>query len=208
MDQLVRQMEETILVDTDQALGGALDQEAAQTQQMALQAKREILSRIRAVRIDGRVVIRLTSLDDFKGSKYDLELEDGDQLLIPETPGIVTVVGEVFNPTAILYEKGRTVSHYLRRVGGLTKEADKKQLSVINADGSVISIAQKRPGKVAWDSESNQWFFGGFMNIELDPGDTIVVPRKMDRFFWVKFTKDITQILFQIAVAAGVVLAL
>ena len=55
---------------------------------------------------------------------------------------------------------------------------------------------------------SNQWFFGGFMNIELDPGDTIVVPRKMDRFFWIKFTKDITQILFQTAVAAGVVLAL
>lgn len=208
MDQLVKQIEEAILVDTDQALGGALDQETAQTQQMALQAKREILSRIRAVRIDGRVVIRLASLDDFKGSKYDLELEEGDQLLIPETPGVVTIVGEVFNPTAILYEKERTVSYYLRRVGGLTKEADKKQLSIINADGSVISNAQRRPGKVAWDSESNQWFFGGFMNIELDPGDTIVVPRKMDRFFWIKFTRDITQILFQTAVAAGVVLAL
>ena len=208
MDELIGQIEETILVDTDRAMGGALDVETVQTRQMSLQAKREILSRIRAARIDGRVVIRLTSLDSFKGSQYDLELEKADQLVIPETPGVVSIVGEVFNPTAILYEEDGTVSYYLRRVGGLTKEADKKQLSIINADGSVISIAQRHPGKVSWDSESNQWFFGGFMNIKLDPGDTIVVPRKMDRFFWIKFTKDITQIIFQTAVAAGVVLAL
>jgi protein involved in polysaccharide export with SLBB domain len=208
MDELVSQVEETVLVDLDRALGGALDEETIRSQQMSLQAKKELLGRLRAAKVDGRVVIRLMSLDDFKGSRYDLELEDGDQLVIPETPGIVTVVGEVFNPTAILYDKDRTVSHYLRRVGGLTKEADKKQLSIIRADGSVISIAQRHPGRVSWDSESNQWFFGGFMNIKLDAGDTIVVPRKMDRFFWLKFTKDITQILFQIAVAAGVVLAL
>ena len=49
---------------------------------------------------------------------------------------------------------------------------------------------------------------GGFMNMELEPGDTIVVPRKLDRFFWLKTTKDITQIVFQIAVAAGVVFAI
>jgi polysaccharide biosynthesis/export protein len=46
------------------------------------------------------------------------------------------------------------------------------------------------------------------MNIRLNPGDTIVVPRKMDKFLWLKTTKDLTQILFQIAVSAGVVLAL
>jgi hypothetical protein len=42
----------------------------------------------------------------------------------------------------------------------------------------------------------------------LDPGDTIVVPRKMDKALWLRTTKDITQILFQMALTAGVVLAL
>jgi hypothetical protein len=46
------------------------------------------------------------------------------------------------------------------------------------------------------------------MNHRLEPGDTIVVPRKIDRFFWLKTTKDVTQIIFQIAVAAGVVFAI
>jgi hypothetical protein len=46
------------------------------------------------------------------------------------------------------------------------------------------------------------------MGIRLNPGDTIVVPRKMDKFFWLKTTKDLTQILFQAALAAGVIIAL
>lgn len=208
MDELVRQIEETVLVDTDRAMGSAVDEETIRTQELRLKAKRELLSRLRAARIDGRVVIRLASLEQFKGSKYDLQLERGDNLSIPETPGVVSVVGEVFNPTALLYEKDRTVDYYLRRVGGLTREADKKQLSIIRADGSVVSIAQKDAGRIEWDSGSNQWVFGGFMSIKLDPGDTIIVPRKMDEFFWLRFTKDITQIIFQAAIAAGVVLAL
>ena len=122
---------------------------------------------------------------------------------------MVYVVGEVFNPTSLLYEQGDTVSYYLSRVGGMTKEADKKQVSVIKADGTVISMAQGNRGRLLfWDKEYNQWFFGGFMSHRMEPGDTIVVPRKIDKYQWLRNTKDITQIIFQIAVAAGVVLAL
>jgi hypothetical protein len=35
-----------------------------------------------------------------------------------------------------------------------------------------------------------------------------MVPRKMDKFFWLRTAKDITQILFNAALATGVVLAL
>jgi protein involved in polysaccharide export with SLBB domain len=208
MDELTQEIEETILVDTDRAMGGAVDEETVKTYELQLKAKRELLSKLRAARIDGRVVIRLASLEQFKASKYDLELEKGDSLAVPETPGVVSVVGEVFNPTALLYEEARTVDYYLRKVGGMTEEANKKQISVIRADGSVVSIAQKNAGRIDWDSSSNQWVFGGFMSIKLDPGDTIMVPRKMDRFFWLRTAKDITQILFNAALATGVVLAL
>jgi len=208
MDELIRQLEETILVDTDRAMGAVASEETIKSQELRLKAKRELLSKLKAAKIDGRVVLRLASLDQLTGSKYDLELEKGDTLVIPETPGVVNVVGEVFNPTALLYEEGGTVSYYLRKVGGMTEQANKKQLSIIRADGSVVSIAQKDAGKINWDSQSNQWIFGGFMSIKLDPGDTIVVPRKMDKFFWLQTTKDITQVLFQIALTTGVVLAL
>ena len=44
------------------------------------------------------------------------------------------------------------------------------------------------------------------MSSSLDPGDTIVVPEKTDRIAWLKETKDLTQILYQIAVTAGVLI--
>jgi protein involved in polysaccharide export with SLBB domain len=208
MDELIRQIEESLLTRTDKAISGALDKETIETQETAFKAKKELINKLRAAKIDGRVVIKLTSLDEFRGSKYDLELEKADTLYIPETPGIVSVVGEVFNPTSLLYQKDGTVSYYLNKVGGMTKEADKKQLSVIKVDGSVISKAHRNRRLISWDSENHQWLFGGFMSTKLDPGDTIVVPRKIYKFYWLKATKDITQIIFQIAITAGVVLAL
>jgi protein involved in polysaccharide export with SLBB domain len=208
VDELINKVEEATLTGANQAISGALDAESAQSRQMALQAQKELLSKLRTTKVDGRVVVKLSPIEQFRGSKYDMELERGDTLFVPETPGIVNVVGEVFNPTSLLYEKDRTVAYYLQRVGGPTGEADRKQISIIKADGSVVSIAQKDPDSVYWDSESHQWSFGGFMNIRLNPGDTIMVPRKMDKFRWLQTTKDITQILFQAALATGVVLAL
>lgn len=47
---------------------------------------------------------------------------------------------------------------------------------------------------------------GGFDSLKLDPGDTIIVPRKVEKYPWLRLTKDITQILYQIAVTAGVII--
>jgi protein involved in polysaccharide export with SLBB domain len=208
LDQLVRDIEESILGTAEETLGAALDAETVRGQEAALEAKKELLEKLREAEVTGRVVVKLASLEEFRDSRYDIELEDGDVLMIPERPGVIHVVGEVFNETSLLYEDDGTVKYYLRRVGGMTKDADEKQLSVIKADGSVISKQQGSGKLVFWDNEYNQWFFGGFMNLELEPGDTIVVPRKLDRLLWLKTTKDITQIVFQIAVAAGVVFAI
>ena len=209
LDELIKKIEESMLSSTQQAAGGALDVETVKGQQVALETKRELLDKLREAEVTGRVVVKLSPLTELRQSRYDVALEPNDVLVVPQMPGVVYVIGEVFNPTSLLYEKGRPLSYYLRRVGGMTKEADKKQLSVVKADGSVVSIEQgNRARLVFWDSEHKSWFFGGFMNTEMEPGDTIVVPRKMDRFFWLKTTKDLTQIVFQIAVAAGIAFAI
>lgn len=209
LDKLARELEESILTNAGQAAGGALDAEEVKGQQAALATKRELIAKLRATQVTGRVVVKLAAPEELQGSSHDMELEDKDTLTIPQTPGVVHVIGEVFNPTSLQYEKGRTVSYYLRQVGGMTKDAEKKQLSVIKADGSVVSIEQgNRARLVFWDSEQKSWFFGGFMSMQMEPGDTIVVPRKMDKFFWLKTTKDLTQIVFQIAVAAGIAFAI
>jgi protein involved in polysaccharide export with SLBB domain len=208
MDELINKIEESVLTSAGKEITGALDAETAQVQAEGLNAKKELLAKLRTTKIDGRVVVKLSPLDQFRGSRYDVEMEKGDKLFVPERPGIVNVVGEVFNPTSLLYEKDRTVAYYLQKVGGPTNDADEKQICIIKADGSVVSITQKDADSVYWDSESHQWNFGGFMGIRLNPGDTILVPKKMDKLMWLKNAKDITQILFQAALATGVVLAL
>lgn len=209
LNKLISEIEQSMLSSAGEATGGALDAEDVKGQQAALATKRELLTKLRVAQVTGRVVVKLADMAELRGSKYDFELEDADALTIPAMPGVVHVMGEIFNPTSLQYEKDRTVSYYLRRVGGMTKDADKKQLSVIKADGSVVSIQQGNRAKlVFWDSEQKSWFFGGFMSMEMEPGDTIIVPRKMDRFFWLKTTKDLTQIVFQIAVAAGIAFAI
>lgn len=44
--------------------------------------------------------------------------------------------------------------------------------------------------------------------LEIEPGDVIVVPEKVERIAWLREIRDITQILMNTAVAAGVVIKL
>jgi len=208
LDELVQKMEEAVLTSAERTMSGVLSEEEAKSQEPLVAMQKELLTKLKAAKIDGRVVIRLSEQEEFRGSEYDIELEPNDVLVIPEKPGVVNVIGEVYNPASLLCQEDKTVAYYLSMVGGPTKEADNKHLSVIRADGSVASMSQKKLKKIAWDSENKHWFFGNFMNIQLNPGDTIVVPRKLDKMVWLRNTKDITQVLFQIALAAGVVLAL
>ena len=99
------------------------------------------------------------------------------------------------------------MEYYLRQVGGPTEIADHDRIFIIRADGTVVSKRQNGYGGVSWDSVENRWISGDLMSVRLHPGDTVLVPREITEFEWLKTTKDITQILYQIAVAAGVVIA-
>jgi protein involved in polysaccharide export with SLBB domain len=197
-DILTASAKEAELSDEDQA--GALKQ--------SLEVKRRLLEKIRASRPTGRMVIDLEEAVNVSSSNYNFELRPGDHLIVGKRPDSVQVMGEVFNPTAVFAEKGRTVDFYLNSVGGPTDNADEDSIYVVKADGSVISSKQGRLfGRAGWDSEQYRWTMSGFEDTVLDPGDTIIVPRKIVQYPWAGITKDITTILFQIAVAAGVIIA-
>ena len=116
------------------------------------------------------------------------------------------MAGSVFNQTAFVYRKGRDLDHYVDLAGGFTENADEKRIYVLKVDGT--AIRPKRAGffsGISWNTDSNRWESGVQT---LDPGDTIVVPEKLERIAWVREIRDITQILFQVAVTTGVVIAL
>jgi hypothetical protein len=66
----------------------------------------------------------------------------------------------------------------------------------------------KADGTAVKPEEGGLFLFGGDTyrtGKDLEPGDTIVVPEKLERIAWLREIKDITQIIYQIAVSAGVI---
>ncbi len=113
---------------------------------------------------------------------------------------MVNVVGRVYNPTGIVFDPARdTVGYYLRLVGGPTESADRDHIFLLKADGSVVTQATSDTGFFAFGEK-------GLLNAKVEPGDSILVPEKLVQVRFMKDVKDITQILYQIAVATGVLI--
>ena len=128
------------------------------------------------------------------GEKQDIILQDGDSLHIPKTQQSVSVIGEVYLANAHLYNESLSYSDYINLSGGVNSYGDEDNLYLIKADGSIIS--------------PDQFTKGGFFrnsNNKLQPGDTIVVPLNVTPFSSIKATTEITQIIYQMALAAAAV---
>jgi protein involved in polysaccharide export with SLBB domain len=148
------------------------------------EAQRALVVRLKALRPSGRIVLELPESPTV-ASLPDIELEDGDRLVIPQLPSQVSVFGTVFNEASFLYAPDKSVNDYLTLAGGPRKEADKSSIYVLRADGSVVSKRQ------------SGFLSASFSGSRLMPGDAIVVPEDFERTTWMKDLKDWTQIFFQ-----------
>ena len=208
IQEFIQEQEQEIIKESARVTEAALSKDEAEQRQKALVQRRELVARLKAAAVTGRVVIKVHPLDKFKGSEYDLELEDGDSFYVPMNPSSVMVMGRVYNPNAILYTKGQPLEYYLNKVGGPAENADTKRIYLVKADGSVISRTQSSFWGYRWDPDLHQWASGGFMSTSISPGDTILVPEKYERIYWGRELRDWTQIIFQLALAAGVLVAI
>jgi len=178
----------------------ALDVEDIAAQKQIFEARKALLARLKQVHAQGRIVIRLAEPQELEGTDSDLIVENGDKLEVPQKAEVINVLGRVYNPTSVVYnEKRDSLGYYLSKVGGPTEDADRKHIFVVKADGSVVTEQTAGQGL---------WFYGSqdFLDSRMGPGDSIVVPEKLVYTRIMKDVKDITQILYQIAVTAGVLL--
>jgi protein involved in polysaccharide export with SLBB domain len=138
----------------------------AQMQAMLAQQK-QALDALRSHPPSGRLVINIRSdIAKWKNTITDVELRDGDQIIVPKRPNFVIINGQVYNPSAITFVPGRTVEWYLRAAGGFTETANKHGLFVIHADGSVASF-----GGGHWRSN--------VLSSRVQSGDMIIAPEKI-----------------------------
>ena len=139
----------------------------------------------------GRLVIDLEGI--MLSRTQDLELRDGDSINIPKKKQSITVIGEVYASNTHLFDGRLSVNDYLSLSGGATEFADESSIYIIKSDGSIISPSQISSG-----------FFRSSSN-DLGTGDTIVVPIKLTSFSQVRAATEISQIIYQMAVAAAAV---
>ncbi len=168
----------------------------------------QLIQAIRRTPAKGRMVVRVKPADELRGTGDDVELADGDKIVVPRTPEVVTVVGAVHNQTALLYKKGLRVRDYLAECGGPTDGAAMHNLFVIRVDGTADSASSARR-YYRWDADRGRYARGSLLSSELYPGDTIVVPYDLEpKLSALALAKTVTQILFQAALATGVVVAI
>lgn len=173
-----------------------------------LASMQQLLATASTEQADGRVVVRMSTVEGLANSPDNVVLDDQDSITIPKRPSSVNVLGQVNNPTAIVAEPGLTVKDYLYRAGGPTKNGDMTQVMVINADGSVLTQQGIENGPRESLFPLMALTSGGLMNRSLSAGDTIYVPDNLadiPSYLRLAETKDITAIIAQSASALAVV---
>lgn len=91
------------------------------------------------------------------GSEYDIVLQAGDELFIPEQQSTVKISGDVMYPNITFYEPGRKVNYYVDQAGGYGVTAKKSKCFIVYMNGQVARVGR---------------------STVVDPGAHIIVPSK------------------------------
>ncbi len=114
-------------------------------------------------------------------SLTNVRLQDGDVITLPQRSESVLVSGQVLVPTSLVYQEDWRLQDYIEKAGGFTDQADDEKIVVIRQSGEVVTNA----------------------GANVQPGDEVLVlpevPTKN-----IQLATSVSQILYQIAIAAKV----
>ncbi|WOT06282.1 polysaccharide biosynthesis/export family protein [Shewanella youngdeokensis] len=136
----------------------------------------EFTKRARTVQPLGKVIVA------DNGKIANIQLEEGDIIYIPPQTDLIQIGGEVIMPQAVVYNPNASIKDYIAWAGGYSERANYEQIMVVNANGMV-------------DINSNG---------PIKPGDQIIVLPRVDAKL-MQSVKDVTQIIYQIAIAANAI---
>lgn len=108
------------------------------------------------------VAIDLEKAMKYPGSEYDIILREYDFLDVMEHNNVITVSGEVMQPTGMSYEKGKNLYYYINNAGGFTDNAKRSRIYGISQSGAVTKL------------HANSVH-------DIQPGMNIVVPQKSSK---------------------------
>lgn len=154
-------------------------QEEAQLRLRDAELVKQFVTKARQVQPKGQVIL---DAKDFSS----VILEQGDVLNIPEKTSVIMIHGEVMFPNAVTWQNGLTAKDYIEQVGGYTQKSSKSKVIVIHQNGESELVRA---------------------SYKLKAGDELMVLPKISTKR-IELTRGLTQILYQIAIAAKVALDL
>jgi len=194
LDEYVQSLELQFQRSTIKLAAASSAQEAGPSPNSANLSQQGLLSRLHQLRATGRIVLDVKPASVGVESIPDLALQDGDRFVVPSRPATVNVVGSVYDQNSFIFRVDGRVGDYLRLAGGPNREADKRHIFIIRADGSVSSR----------ESANGLWG-NNFEAIRLNPGDSIIVPEKIVGPSFVKNFINWSQVFSQLALGAAAI---
>jgi len=191
IDNMAARLESDLAAISLEQSQSTTSEKKADNQSVALAAS--LLKQLRGTKAVGRLVIDIEAVlaeesDEEFSEIQRLVLKNRDKLYVPSKTQEVTIIGEVQQSTSHLYSSNLSRDDYVNLSGGLTYKADDDRIYIVRANGAVVS-------------DENTGWFGGSHYVK--PGDTIVVPLDADRMKPLTLWTNITQIIYQLGIAAA-----
>lgn len=188
IDDMVEKLEREVMASGNKAVSTAVRTQDVTFAQASIEQKEKYVQTLKGLKASGRLVINLP--EDYKmikGSPFDIELQEGDRLHIPEKPGTVQVIGSVLTPSAFVFREGQPFNMYVKMAGGYTSNANPKRTYIMKADGSTVrALAGNKP-------------------MVVEEGDFIVVPEKVIFTPALRNTTDIIDIIYKMVLGVAAV---
>ncbi len=202
LDKVAKRLESQLRMEQSRNIANAntatvMDVQLTEAKRQAgLESAKMAVTRLRQLRPTGRIAFGLDPNERSFNRLPQLKLENGDKLIVPARPDFVHVFGAVNTESSAIWKAGSTVEKYLK-AAGVTTNADQDNIFVLRVDGSILS------------ADSTSWFQRGVGSVEVMPGDTIVVPEKINaETGWTRFVggvKEWSQILANFGLGAAAI---
>ena len=100
------------------------------------------------------------ALENPGSDEWDIVLQKGDRIIVPQYNNTVTINGEVMYPNTVAFCAGEDLKFYINQAGGYGMNAKKSRVFAVNMNGTVTRIRSAK---------------------DIQPGCEIVVPAKPKR---------------------------
>ena len=123
------------------------------------------------------------------GSDADIQLREGDRLVVPEYNGVVKISGNVMFPNTVAYTQGKNYKWYVNQAGGFGNRAKKRATWIVYQNGTMSKVGR---------------------GAKIEPGCEIIVPTKsksngLALGQWLTIGTSLTSIAAMVATIANMV---